>query len=108
MAVESIAGICQDENVVSQFAVHPEYLNALASRLEDQPVFFTAYSMLYNYSADVVDRHECLEDPDQPVEGPTYLCQPVRSYRACCPGDTKLSDRIWGFRIYATRQHISA
>lgn len=38
MAIENIAGICLDETVVAQFATHPEYLSALVSRFEDQPV----------------------------------------------------------------------
>jgi hypothetical protein len=38
MAIEAVADLSLDEEVKTQFSLHPDYLNSLISLLDDKPV----------------------------------------------------------------------
>lgn len=41
MAVESVAGICMDEKIISELAQNPAFILKLVQLLDDQPVYET-------------------------------------------------------------------
>jgi hypothetical protein len=50
MAVESVAGICMDEKIISELAQNPAFILKLVQLLDDQPVYeFKIYLFLTCY-----------------------------------------------------------